>query len=143
MILIVKMSPSKEIKKDIDNSLTPMQQFSEKYDYDFKIKVDDKDIIGHYSMDLITFNYEGVEYTYENSVLTPNEFEYNEIIDYLDTSHIYELIKDKDIYSKTEYNDSSISTTYKIDDVEISLYELKEIYEVDIKINDKIYKITY
>ena len=143
IILFYKMSPSKEIKQKVENTLTPLQEFKEKYDYDFKVEVDDKILVGHYSMNLITFDYNGINYSYENNVLTPSEFEYSDIIEYLDTSYIYDLIKDRDIYSKTEYSNNTKSTTYIVDDVEISLYESKEIFEVDIKINNKLYKITY
>ena len=143
IILMVRLSPSKKIKNEPNDSLNPLEEFSNKYDYDFKIIVDNNEINGHYSMNLITFEFDNKEYHYQNNVLEPDDFKYDEILNFIDTSYIYKLIKNKQIYSKTEYSDSTICNTYKIDNIDISLYEKKNIYEVDIQINDKIYKIIY
>ena len=112
-------------------------------EYSFEIKINDDLIDGEFSYSYIKFNYNNMTYEYSNNILVPNNFKYKEVLDYINTKTIYDLILDKEIYSKTEYSDNSSSRTYKVDDTYITLYENNEIYKIDVKINNNIYEITY
>lgn len=138
IIVIAKTStPNKQIY------INPMDNFKNKDEYSFEIKIDNDVINGEYSYSYIKFNYNNILYEYSNDILIPDNFKYAEILKYINTKNIYDLVSDKDIYSKTEYNDGDISSTYKVDDTYITLYENNEIYKIEVKINNNIYEITY
>ena len=141
--VIILISKSNSDSRTIEEKIDPIDEFKSKQNYQFKVEIDNDEFEGYYSDDKITFIYNDVDYVYENDELEPSEFIYSEILKYIDTSYIYEIIEKQEIYSKTEYNNSTTSTTYLIDDIEISIYESTKIYEVDVKINDNLYKIIY
>ena len=67
-------------------------------------------------------------------MIEPNDFPYLDILKYIDTNYVYNLIVNEEMYSKTEYNDGTISKLYKLDDIEITIYELNnKINKIEIK----------
>lgn len=122
--------------------LNALQKLNQMNDYDYRLEINDEIITGHILDDNNIFIYKAQEYTY-NSDIKP-VFEYQEIIKYTDTKIIYNLIEKVEFESKTEYKDGSISKMYKLEELEITTYELNdEIYEVDIILSDNSFKIIY
>lgn len=140
IFLFVKMSPSNE--KVTDKST--LEQFRDKASYQFEIEINNEIINGSYINNVITFNYQDIDYVYENDVIEPSEFIYTNILKYLDNKYIYDLILDKEVYSKTEYNDGMISKLYKLDDIDINIYELNnEIIKIEVSNDAYAFKIMY
>ena len=135
VVIVISKTPVKEEVK-----LSSIDIFKNMQEFNFKVEVDDNYFTGYYEKENITINYKNVEYQIDT---LPDDFEYQEIIDYINPNYIYNLIKNKDYDSQTKYKDNSISKNYIIDDVDLSLYENEKIYQIVIKINNKTYKITY
>lgn len=141
-IIIIAKTATPSNSKPVEH-VNLIDKFKNMDEYSFEIKINDDLIDGEFSYSYIKFNYNNMTYEYSNNILVPNNFKYEEVLDYINTKTIYDLILDKEIYSKIEYSDNSSSRTYKVDDTYITLYENNEIYKIDVKINNNIYEITY
>ena len=135
IIFMVKISGDNKVEK----VLSPMEQFYSQTRYNFNVEINEDSFTGLFEDNKLFIVYNEEEYDQENI----DSFTYQEIIQYLDNKNIYELLKDKEPYSKTEYSDNKKCTTYVIDDVELEIYEKDKVYEIDVKINDNEYKIIY
>lgn len=129
MFTILKASPKKESNKPLTNY------------YRFEIEVDGEKMEGLFNNNVITFIYNGKEYTYRNDGSNNEEIEYQDILDYIDIDKVLKLASENELYSKTEYKDLSIAKTYKIDNREVIIYEKNnKIYEIDVDDYKIIYK---
>ena len=138
IIVIAKISPKSEIKVE-DKGISNIEINDT---YSFEVSIKDNIIKGTYDYSYIKFEFNGIEYEYSNDILLPNKFEYMDIIKFMNRSYVFDLIKDKETYSTTKFKSGNVSKTYLVDNIEITTYD-KELYNVDIKINDLTYKITY
>ena len=138
IIIIAKMSPARSIKPSLE-SISNLEVSNE---YEFEIDVKDDVIRGKYSYSYINFMFNDKSYEYSNEILLPNEFEYEEIIPFMNKEHAYQLLKDKKVYSTTKFSDDTVAKTYLVDDIEITSYDDK-LTKIDVKINDLTYKIIY
>ena len=138
VILIAKMSPKVNTSSSLDN-------FENKQIFDFQITVDDQTIVGNFNNNRIAFIYQGITYNYINQKLDNENFEYKEILDYVSHQKIKDIISSKEttMYSETRYNDGTYGKTYKNNNLELTTYQKEEIYQVDIKLNNKEYNILY
>ena len=138
IILITKMTPSKKITPkekgmpDIEISNT----------YSFEISVKDDVIEGSYDYSYIKFIYNDVTYEYSNEILLPNTFLYMDILPFMNKNYVYELVRGKEVYSTTKFNDESLAKTYLVNNIEITTYS-DDLNKIDVKINDMTYKILY
>lgn len=138
IIVIAKVAPKSEVKVQ-DRGISNIEINDT---YSFEVSIKDNVIKGTYDYSYIKFEYNGIEYEYSNDILLPNKFEYMDIIKFMNRSYVFDLIKDKEAYSTTKFKSGNTSKTYLVDNIEITTYD-KELYNVDIKINDLTYKITY
>ncbi len=138
IILLAKLAPKSPIVEDNKT----IQKIDVNDKYDFEISVKDSKITGSYDYSFIKLIYNDTTYEYSNEIILPEDFPYMDILKFIDKKYVFDLIKDKDIYSTTEFSDNSKASTYLIDDVEITTYD-KTLSKCDIKINDVTYKITY
>lgn len=133
---------SKSISSNEPNSIetkTPLEQMALKQDYKFSISINDEIFEGSKNQNIVKINEEEIDL---NNINT--SFEYSEILKYLDLNYLYNLVKTEEIFSRTEYKDSSVSENYKLENEEITLYEKSnQIYQFEVKINDKIYLIIF
>ena len=137
-IIVLLSKASSEVKTN-EKKLSPLEQFYNHTSFSFEVEINEERFNGVYVNDKLLINYNEVEYNEENI----NEFMYQDILLYINNKYIYETIKDKKPYSKTEYNDNKTSITYIIDEVEIEVYENDKIYQINITIDDNTYKIIY
>lgn len=122
--------------------VTELQKLNQMNDYDYRLEINDEIIIGHIVNDNNTFIYNNQEYSYNNDIKPV--FEYQNIIEYTNSKIIYKLIENIEYESKTEYKDGSINKMYKLENMEITTFEINnEIYEVDIKLLDISFKVIY
>lgn len=142
IIIYSKIASSSIISPDIE--LTALEKLKVKSDYQFSLKIDDQIIDGQVENDVLTFNYKDKKYTYENEIINPTDFEYQTILKYIYLNKIYDLINNQEIYSKTEFNDNTLSKTYKLDDMVISTYEKNNnIFKIEIETNEYKFEVTY
>jgi len=123
---------------------SPLEVFRDKNNYQFQIKINDEIIEGNFLNDKINLNYNNINYTCENQIVEPTNFPYIDYLIYIDTNYIYNLIANEEIYSKTEFNDGTISKVYKLDNLEITTYELNsQIKKIEINDTNYSFEITY
>ena len=138
IIIIVKTAPEKkETLKE-----TGISNIEISNTYDFEISVKDSIIKGTYDYSYIKFEYNNIIYEYSNEILLPSNFEYMDIIKFMNKNYVFDLIKDKDIYSTTKFSDNTLAKTYLVDDIEVTTYD-KDLSKIDVRINDLTYKIVY
>ena len=135
IILMSKVSNN----KPVETVKTPLEKFYNQTNYKFTVEVNEEQFNGVFEDNELIIVYNDIVYDKNNL----NDFIYQDILPYLENKYIYELVKNKEPYSKTEYSDNKKCTTYLIDEVEIEVYENDKIYEIDIKTNDIVYKIMY
>ena len=85
-------------------------------------------------------------FTYQNQLYheDKNNFIYPEILPYIDSSKIYEKLKNQTPYSKTEYEDSRVSKDYQLENEKIITVEKEnKIYQVTIILSNLEFKIIY
>lgn len=120
------------------------KQIIEKDEYEFTLYINEEKITGEKSDDKIIFVYNNYLYKYENDLVEPDNFEYEEILRYLDIDNVKELEKTRERYSKTEFNDNTINEVYKISDSELTVAKKEnKIIELILKTNENEYKIVY
>lgn len=124
--------------------LTALEKLKGKTTYEFSLKIYNQIIEGQVENELLTFNHNNKQYTYENGIVNPTDFQYQTILQYIFTNKIYELINNQEVYSKTEFNDDTLSKTYKLDNLVVSTYELKNnIFKIEIKTTEYQFEVTY
>ena len=69
--------------KDIIND-----KFKNMDEYSFEIKINDDLIDGEFSYSYIKFNYNNMTYEYSNNILVPNNFKYEEVLDYINVPFV-------------------------------------------------------
>ena len=138
IIIVAKMAPKSSIHED--KKIVSNVDVVDKYEFELSVK--DTVIKGSYDYSYIKFIYNDTTYEYSNEIVLPNDFPYMDILKFMDKNYVYNLIKDKDIYSTTKFSDNTQANTYLINDIEITTFD-KSISKIDVKIDDVTYKIEY
>ena len=98
---------------------------------------------GNKTGNIIQINYNDKINSYDLEEIDNIDFKYKEILEYLDLKKIYNLIKDEEFDSKTEFKDGIISLNYKLDNLEITTYENnRNIIKLEIQKTNK-YEIIF
>lgn len=111
--------------------------------YDFTININNENINGSFNDNIITLTYQNINYTYENDIITPDDFLYLDILPFLNNKNLYNLLNDKKYYSKTEYQNGTLLKEYHIDDMVISTLEDTDLKQINVIINNNNYLIDY
>lgn len=103
--------------------LSPLEQMSLKENYKFTINTLNISFTGAKNKNNIQINYNNQVNNYDLGHIDNIDFEYKEILEYLDLKKVYNLIKDKEFDSKTEFKNGTISLNYNLDNLKITTYE--------------------
>ena len=126
-----------------EKTLTPLEKMSLKENYNFTINTLDVSFTGNKTGNIIQINYNDKINSYDLEEIDNIDFKYKEILEYLDLKKIYNLIKDEEFDSKTEFKDGIISLNYKLDNLEITTYENnRNIIKLEIQKTNK-YEIIF
>ena len=135
IIFLITRTPS---NNNMDKKLTPIELFEQEKVYNETIFINDDFLYISVDNNLITYTYNGIPYDE-----LPLDFKYSEILPYLKKEYIINKIKNIEYDSITNYKDGKEEKTYIIDEATISIIEKEIIIEIDIKINNNLYKIMY
>ena len=108
--------------------------------YQFNVILDEEKFSGSYYNGYMTFSYNNTYYTYEDNILIPSDFNYIDILKYVDLKIAQELISDRRAILETKLEGNSFSKTYQIDNDEVTIFEKdNRIYQINVN----NYQINY
>lgn len=127
------------LKDTKESYQTSLEKFGSLKNYRYQIEINNEMIEGE------VINSENI-FTYQNQLYheDKNNFIYPEILPYIDSSKIYEKLKNQTPYSKTEYEDSRVGKDYQLENEEIITVEKEnKIYQVTIILSNLEFEIIY
>lgn len=110
--------------------------------YSYQLDINGETIIGDVSNQENSFTYHNQKYDFNN--LDETDFPFTEAMKYTNNLILYNAIYNLEEYSKTTYQDGSISKVYNLNDEEITIYEKENtIYQLKVKTLEYEYIINY